>query len=83
MSGAPDIGGGQLRNGLTIRLAAFPQKNPDAAQQVQDLADRVKGADNGEGARTRGRGNTSQVVISGGAISASGGIHYRAPEGSR
>lgn len=74
----------QLRSELTIQLAAFLQKNPDAAQALQDLADRVKGANKGEGARTSVHGNTnSQVVISAGDISASGGIHYRAPEQHR
>ncbi|MCX5183021.1 MULTISPECIES: hypothetical protein [unclassified Streptomyces] len=74
----------RLRTELMIQLAAFLQKYPDAAQDLQDLVDQVKEANSGGGARTSVHGNTSsQVVISGGDINASGGFHYRAPEQSR
>ncbi|MGW1712631.1 hypothetical protein [Streptomyces sp. NPDC002156] len=74
----------RLQSELMIQLAAFLQKHPDAAQELQDLADQVKGADEGDGARTSVHHNTnSQVVISAGDINASGGFHYRAPEQSR
>ncbi|MFD5264871.1 hypothetical protein [Streptomyces sp. NPDC058335] len=74
----------RLRNELMIQLAAFLQKHPDAAQDLQNLADQAKGADDGDGARTNVHHNTeSMVVVSGGDINASGGFHYRAPEQSR
>ncbi|MGW7353628.1 hypothetical protein [Streptomyces sp. NPDC054784] len=74
----------RLRNELTIQLAAFLQKNPDAAQDLLDLVDQVKNADDDHGARASVHGNTnSQVVISGGDINASGGFHYRAAEQGR
>ncbi|MFI6022355.1 hypothetical protein ACIBCP_32540 [Streptomyces sp. NPDC051287] len=74
----------QLHGELTMQLAVFLRKNPDAVQELQDLADRVKGADTGTGAHTSVHHNTnSQVVISAGDISAPGGFHYRAPEQSR
>ncbi|CAL9449031.1 hypothetical protein SUDANB58_02412 [Streptomyces sp. enrichment culture] len=74
----------RLRNELMIQLAAFLQKHPDAAQELQDLVDQVKGANDGDGARTSVHHNTdSMVVVSGGDINASGGFHYRAPEQSR
>ncbi|WP_217207474.1 hypothetical protein [Streptomyces sp. AC550_RSS872] len=74
----------QLRSQLMIQLAAFLQKHPDTAQELQNLADQVQEADEGSRARTSVHGNTnSQVVIAGGAINASGGFHYRTPEGGR
>ncbi|MER7877168.1 hypothetical protein ABTY63_26990 [Streptomyces solisilvae] len=74
----------RLRNELMIQLAAFLQKHPDAAQELQDLVDEVKGASDGDGARTNvHHNNESMVVISAGDINASGGFHYRAPEQSR
>ncbi|MET9759991.1 hypothetical protein ABZ016_13180 [Streptomyces sp. NPDC006372] len=67
-----------------IQLAAFLQKHPDAAPELQDLVDEIKGAGDGEGAQTSVHHNTnSQVVISAGDINASGGFHYRSPEQSR
>lgn len=74
----------RLRRDLLIQLAAFLQRHPDAAQELQELADKVQGADEGSGPRTSVHHNTnSQVVIAGGAINASGGFHYRTPEGGR
>lgn len=74
----------QLRTELVMQLAVFLRKHPDAAQELQDLADRVRGTDEGSGARTSVHHNTnSQVVVSAGDINASGGFHYRAPEQSR
>ncbi|MFF8536946.1 hypothetical protein ACF07B_34135 [Streptomyces sp. NPDC015532] len=72
----------RLRTELMIQLAAFLQKHPDAAQELQDLADQAKGTS--DGARTSVHHNTeSMVVVSGGDINTSGGFHYRAPEQSR
>ncbi|MFI0818236.1 hypothetical protein ACH4TX_16110 [Streptomyces sp. NPDC021098] len=74
----------RLRGELMIQLAAFLQKHPDAATELQELADRIQQADGGSGARMSAHHNTnSQVVISGGPINAAGGFHYRAPEGGR
>ncbi|MFF6783678.1 hypothetical protein [Streptomyces sp. NPDC012510] len=74
----------RLRGELMIQLAAFLQKHPDAAAELQELADRVQRADGGSGARMSASHNTnSQVVIAGGAINASGGFHYRTPEAGR
>ncbi|MFF7888531.1 MULTISPECIES: hypothetical protein [unclassified Streptomyces] len=74
----------QLRSELEMQLAVFLRKHPDAVQELQDLIDQVKGADNGDGARTSVHHNTeSMVVISNGDINASGGFHYRSPEQSR
>ncbi|MFF7166943.1 hypothetical protein ACFZBP_37120 [Streptomyces sp. NPDC008086] len=74
----------QLRRDLLIQLAAFLQRHPDAAQELQELADKVQGDDEDSGARTSVHHNTnSQVVIAGGAINASGGFHYRTPEAGR
>ncbi|MEU9324093.1 hypothetical protein AB0D91_09795 [Streptomyces canus] len=74
----------RLRNELMIQLAAFLQKHPDAAQELQDLVDQVKGANDGNGAQTSVHHNyESMVVVSAGDINASGGFHYRAPEQSR
>jgi hypothetical protein len=74
----------RLRTELMIQLAAFPRKHPDAAQELQDLADPAKGTSDDDGARTSVHHNTeSVVVVSGGDINASGGFHYRAPEQSR
>lgn len=74
----------RLHRDLSIQLAAFLQRHPDAAQELQELADTVQGADEGADTRTSVHHNTnSQVVIAGGAINASGGFHYRAPEGGR
>lgn len=74
----------RLRTELMMQLAVFLRKHPDAAQELQGLVDQAKGADRGDGALTSVHHNTSsQVVISGGDINASGGFHYRAPEQSR
>ncbi|GAA1708400.1 hypothetical protein GCM10009680_56590 [Streptomyces yatensis] len=74
----------RLRNDLMIQLAAFLQKHPDAAAELQELADRVQRADGASDVRMSAHNNTnSQVVIAGGAISASGGFHYRTPEAGR
>lgn len=74
----------QLRSELEMQLVVFLRKNPDAVQELQDLIDQVKGADDRGGARTSVHHNTeSMVVVSGGDINASGGFHYRAPEQSR
>lgn len=74
----------QLRSELEMQLVVFLRKNPDAVQELQDLIDQVKGADDGAGARTSVHHITeSMVVVSGGDINASGGFHYRAPEQSR
>lgn len=74
----------RLRTELMMQLAVFLRKHPDAAQELQGLVDQVKKADRGDGALTSVHHNTSsQVVISGGDINASGGFHYRAPEQSR
>jgi hypothetical protein len=74
----------RLRGELMIQLAAFLQKHPEAADELQELAARIQEAGGGSGARTSVHHNTgSQVVIAGGAINASGGFHYRTPEGGR
>ncbi|NUR03648.1 MAG: hypothetical protein HOY79_46210 [Streptomyces sp.] len=74
----------RLRSELMIQLAAFLQKHPDAAQDLQNLVDQVKGDSDGDGARTSVHHVTeSMVVVSGGDINASGGFHYRAPEQRR
>lgn len=71
----------RLRGELMIQLAAFLQRHPDAAAELKELADQVEGADDSCAARTSVHHNSnSQVVISGGAINASGGFHYRTPE---
>jgi len=72
----------RLRNELMIQLAAYLQKHPDAAQDLQDLADQAKGTTDSDGARTSVHHNTESMVVSGGDINASGGFHYRAPEQS-
>ncbi|MFF7947628.1 hypothetical protein [Streptomyces griseorubiginosus] len=74
----------RLRTELMIQLAAFLQKHPDAAQELQDLTDQVKGVGQRDGALASVHHNTgSQVVISGRDVNASGGFHYRSPEQSR
>lgn len=74
----------RVRRDLTIQLAAFLMRYPDAAAQLRELVDSVRGIASGAGPQTSVHHNTgSQVVISGGDINASGGIHYRAPEGNR
>ncbi|MFG2961033.1 hypothetical protein ACGF5O_45845 [Streptomyces sp. NPDC048291] len=74
----------RLRTELMIQLAAFLQKHPDAAQELQDLAAQAKGTRDGDGARTSVHHDTqSMVVVSGGDINASAGFHYRTPEQSR
>ncbi|MFJ5179310.1 hypothetical protein ACIP68_36365 [Streptomyces griseoviridis] len=74
----------RLRTELMIQLAAFLQKHPDAAQELQGLVDQVKGTRDGDGTQTSVHHNTdSMVVISGRDINASGGFHYRAPEQNR
>lgn len=71
----------RLRTELMIQLAAFLQKHPDAARELQELADPARSTDEASGARMSAHHNTnSQIVISGGAVNAGGGIHYRAPE---
>ncbi|MGX1760385.1 hypothetical protein ACWIG5_26300 [Streptomyces lydicus] len=71
----------RLRGELMIQLAAFLQRHPDAAAELQTLAEQTQGADNSAAARTNVHHNSnSQVVISGGSINASGGFHYRTPE---
>ncbi|MER7395928.1 hypothetical protein ABT381_10470 [Streptomyces sp. NPDC000151] len=71
----------RLRGELMIQLAAFLQRHPDATAELQEFADQVQGPDEAPGARTSVHHNTnSQVVISAGAINASGGFHYRTPE---
>lgn len=74
----------KLRSELMIQLAAFLQKCPAAAGELQELVDKAQGPEAGSGARMSADHNTnSQVVISGGGINASGGINYRAPEAGR
>lgn len=71
----------RLRGELMIQLAAFLQRHPDAASELQTLADQAEGLGGVPEARTSVHHNTSsQVVISGGAINASGGFHYRTLE---
>ncbi|MFI8984659.1 hypothetical protein ACIG63_06140 [Streptomyces antimycoticus] len=74
----------KLRRELAMQLEVFLRKNPDAVQELQDLIDEVKGATDGDGAKTSvHHNNASMVVVSAGDINASGGFHYRAPEQSR
>ncbi len=74
----------RLRGELLIQLAAFLQRHPDAAVELQQLADRSGGPGEGAGSRNSVHGNTDcQVVISGGGINASGGFHFRSLEGGR
>lgn len=74
----------RLRGELLIQLAAFLQRHPDAASELQRLTEQVEGDSAVAGARTNVHHNTnSQVVISGGAINASGGFHYGRPEVGR
>lgn len=75
---------GRLRDELMIQLAAFLQRHPDAATELEELAEEAHGAGEGAGAQTSVHHNTnSQVVISSGSINASGGFHYRSPEAGR
>ncbi|MFG3247818.1 hypothetical protein [Streptomyces sp. NPDC048187] len=75
----------RLHRALAIQLEAFLQAYPDAAEELQVLTDRIQGTNEGDsGGRTTVHHNSdSQIVIAGGAINASGGFHYRAPEGGR
>ncbi|MFJ4870526.1 hypothetical protein [Streptomyces sp. NPDC088757] len=69
-----------LRRELFIQLAAFLQKNPETAVDLQELVDGAEPTEGGAGSRNSVHHNTnSQVVISGGSIRAGGGIVYRAP----
>jgi hypothetical protein len=69
---------------LTIQLAAFLQRHPDAAAELEELAEQAGERKEGAGPRASVQHNTnSQVVISGGSINASGGFHYRSPEAGR
>ncbi|WP_436739634.1 hypothetical protein [Streptomyces sp. BBFR102] len=73
-----------LQRELFIQLAAFLQKNPDAAAELQALVDGADSAEEARGDRTSVHHNTnSQVVISGGGISTGGSIVYRAPGGEK
>ena len=71
-----------LEQQLLIQLAAFLQKNPDAAADLQALADRSD--ETGEvRARVSVHHNTgSQVLIAGGSVTAHD-FTYGAPEGKK
>jgi hypothetical protein len=73
----------RLRRELMIQLAAFLQRHPDAATELEDLAEQADVSGEAR-SRTSIQNNTnSQIVVSGGSISASGGFHYRSPEVDR
>ncbi|MFB7830099.1 hypothetical protein [Streptomyces sp. NPDC056056] len=73
----------ELRQALFIQLAAFLQKYPEAAEELQQLVDGSDSADEAMRSRTSVHHNTnSQVVISGGSLHAGGDIAYRAPGGA-
>ncbi|MEU9859107.1 hypothetical protein [Streptomyces sp. NPDC047974] len=74
----------ELRQSLFIQLAAFLQKYPDAAVELQELVDGSDSADEAgqEGVRVHHNTN-SQVVVSGGSIHTGGSIVYRAPGDAR
>ncbi|MFF2624470.1 hypothetical protein ACFVUN_01705 [Kitasatospora griseola] len=74
----------RLRQELMIQLAAFLQKNPDAAGELQQIVNgAAKYGPNVVGRVSAHHNTHSQIVISGGAISAGGGIHFRVPEAGR
>ncbi|MFH9075649.1 hypothetical protein [Streptomyces alboflavus] len=71
----------QLQRDLTIQLAAFLQKHPQAADELQALVDGAQ--QDGDGAQPHLAANNnsnSQVIITGGSLSAGGGFHYHPPE---
>ncbi|MGH1555389.1 hypothetical protein ACRAWF_36740 [Streptomyces sp. L7] len=76
--GAPAPGPVDPVGGLSLRGIRTRRKN------FRSGPTRSSGANEGAEARTSVHHNiNSQVVITGGGINASGGFHYRAPEGGR
>ncbi|MFD9485654.1 hypothetical protein ACFWBX_17035 [Streptomyces sp. NPDC059991] len=67
-----------LRQQLLIQLAAFLQKRPDAAADLQALVDGAESAEEGHRVQASVQHNTAtQVVISGGSVT--GSVTYQAP----
>ncbi|MEO3842771.1 hypothetical protein [Streptomyces sp. B22F1] len=74
----------QVQGQLTIQLAAFLQKHPGAIEELRALVDLSKRTGTGSGTHVTANNNQqSQVIISGGSISADGGFHNRTPEDER
>ncbi|WP_139140736.1 hypothetical protein [Streptomyces abyssalis] len=72
---------GAVQQELTIQLAAFLQKNPDAVTELQALVDNASETPDRSGMQVNAHSNTdSQVIVSGGSVSPGGSIVYRAPE---
>lgn len=73
----------KLEQELLIQLAAFLQKKPEAAPELQALVDRSEQSGTGPGLRANVHGNTSsQVLVAGRDVSA-GNYTYRATEGEK
>ncbi|MDX3486616.1 hypothetical protein [Streptomyces sp. ID05-18] len=73
-----------LQQELYIQLAAFLQKNSDAAAKLQALVDSSpSGEEVRDGGASVHHNTNSQVVVSGGSISTGGSIVYRAPGGNK
>ncbi|MEV7213419.1 hypothetical protein AB0O31_10065 [Kitasatospora cineracea] len=76
-------GGEELRRALFIQFAAFLQKYPEAASELQEIAAGVGEAQAGRQSRTSVHHNTnSQVVIAAGPVHLSGGMGNRRPGGA-
>ncbi|MCX4478218.1 hypothetical protein OOK44_17490 [Streptomyces cellulosae] len=71
-----------LEQELMIQLAAFLQKNPDAAAELKSLVDRSDEADEVWGRVSVHHNTGSQVVIAGGSATA-GDFSYGMPEGKK
>ncbi|MEL3946535.1 hypothetical protein [Streptomyces sp. LNU-CPARS28] len=72
-----------LEQELLIQLAAFLQKNPDTAPELQALVEQSEQSGTGAGVRANVHGNTSsQVLIAGRDVSA-GNFTHQAPESEK
>ncbi|MFI6940364.1 hypothetical protein ACIBI4_13910 [Streptomyces sp. NPDC050418] len=74
---------GALKQELMIQLAAFLQKNPEAAKELQALVDASDHSGTRGGAQADVRGNTSTQVVIGGRDATAGDFSYGVPEGEK
>ncbi|MFH9424965.1 hypothetical protein [Streptomyces sp. NPDC017529] len=73
----------KLEQELAIPLAAFLQKNPEAASDLQALADQSDRTDAGAGLQANVRGNTNSQVLIAGRDASAGSYINRATEGEK
>ncbi|MEV5507894.1 hypothetical protein [Streptomyces orinoci] len=71
-----------LQQQLTIQLAAFLQKHPDGAADLQALIDQAEQSGDGRASINAHHNTNSQVVISGGSISG-GSFTYQPPRSEK